>query len=136
MTRRQERINDLLQEELSQLLQQELKDPRLGTGLVSITEVTVSPDLRHATVYVSQLGDVAERANVLRALGSAANFLHGRLLQRLALRHVPELHFRFDPTIERAARLTALIHEVHEDAEVHEVPSGADAPAGAGNGGE
>ncbi|MCK6565615.1 MAG: 30S ribosome-binding factor RbfA, partial [Dehalococcoidia bacterium] len=61
MSRRTERVNDLLREQLSELIQREVKDPRVARGLVSITEVQVSPDLRHATVYVSHLGDSGER---------------------------------------------------------------------------
>lgn len=112
MTRRQERVSDLLQEELSQLIQQELKDPRMGSGLVSVTEVRVSPDLRNATAYISHLGDESERAGLMAALEHASHWLQGELLKRLALKRVPELVFRFDPSIERGARLAALINEV------------------------
>jgi ribosome-binding factor A len=114
MSRRQERVNELLREEISSLVSQELKDPRMGTGLVTVTEVSVSPDLRNATVYVSHLGDEAERPEVLRALQSAAHFLHNELLRRLDMRRVPELRFRFDPSIERGARLADLISAVAE----------------------
>lgn len=117
MTRRQERVNDLLREELSQLIQREVKDPRVSHGLVSVTEVQVSPDLRHATVFVSHLGEPAERDGVLAGLNKAAHFLHGELVHRLSMRNVPELAFRFDPAIERGARLAALIHEVSEPLE-------------------
>jgi len=112
MSRRTERVNDLLREELSALLQRGMKDPRLEHGLLSITEVQVSPDLKQATVYISHLGDPAERTEVLRALAHASHYLHKELLHRLALRSVPELRFRFDPSIERGARLAELIHEV------------------------
>ena len=57
MTRRTVRVNELLREEISELLQREVKDPRLGEGLITVTEVQVSPDLRHATVFVSHLGE-------------------------------------------------------------------------------
>ena len=112
MSRRTDRVNQLLREELSALLQRELKDPRVGHGLVSITEVTVSPDLRHATVYISHLGDSKDRDEVLRGLSAAARFLHTELMHRLKMRAVPELLFRFDPSIERGARLATLINEV------------------------
>jgi ribosome-binding factor A len=112
MSRRTERLADLLREELSQLLLREMKDPRLAHGLVTITEVQVAPDLHNATVYVSHLGDEVDRDEVLRALTSASHFLHGELTKRLSLRRVPDLHFRFDPTIERGARLAALINAV------------------------
>jgi ribosome-binding factor A len=108
-------VNELLREEISTLIATEMKDPRMGTGLVTVTEVDVSPDLRNATVYVSHLGPEDERRDVLRALDSASNFLHNELLRRLDMRRVPEMRFRFDPSLERGARLTELINTVAED---------------------
>jgi ribosome-binding factor A len=112
MSRRTSRVNDLLREELSALLLKGLKDPRVAHGLVTITEVQVSPDLRHALVYVSHLGDDSERDEVLAGLQHSASYLHRELVHRLALRSVPELVFRFDPSIERGARLAELIQQV------------------------
>lgn len=111
MTRRTVRVNELLREEISDLLQREVKDPRLGEGLITVTEVQVSPDLRHATVFISYLGE-GEQAKVLAGLAAAAPFLHRELVHRLTIRRVPEFTFRFDPSIERGARLASLIHEV------------------------
>ncbi len=119
MSRRTSRVNELLREEISELLQREVKDPRVGHGLVSITEVEVSPDLHNATVYVSHLGEDSERVEVLEGLRHSAHFLQKELKHRLAMRSVPALTFRFDPSIERGARLASLIHQVstqHGDA--------------------
>jgi ribosome-binding factor A len=114
MTRRTERVNDLLQEELSELLRG-LNDPRLaGQGLLSITDVTVAPDLRHAIVYISYLGTDEQRESALQGLKAAAHYLQRELMTRLHMRHVPDLAFRFDPSIERGARLSALISEVND----------------------
>jgi len=115
MTRRTERVNELLREELSQLIQRELKDPRLERGLTTVTEVDVSPDLRHANVFVSHLGDAAERDGVLRALTSASHFLQAELTKRLKMRQVPAFTFRFDVSIERGARLAELIQRVSNE---------------------
>lgn len=115
MTRRTERVNELLREELSTLIARELKDPRLANGLVTVTEVQVAPDLRTATVFVSHLGSAGERKEVLRGLQSAAAFLHNQLVQRLDLRRVPEFRFLFDPSIERGARLAELIHSLDRE---------------------
>ena len=112
MSRRTSRVNDLLQEELANLILRDVKDPRVSQGLLSITEVVVSPDLHHAIVFVSHLGSAAERADALKGLGQASHFLHRELMRRLNMRNVPELSFRFDPSIERGARLGALISEV------------------------
>jgi ribosome-binding factor A len=115
MTRRTVRVNELLREEISTLLQREVKDPRVSQGLVSITEVQVSPDLRHAVVYVSHLGNEVERKEVMQGLERSAHFLHRELMHRLTMRNVPELVFRFDPSIERGARRSSLINQVSGD---------------------
>jgi ribosome-binding factor A len=100
-----------MREEISDLLLREVKDPRLDEGFVSITEIDVAPDMRHAIVYVSYYGE-GQPDEVLAGLEHSASFLRGELLKRLSMRNVPFLSFRLDPSIERGARLAALIHEV------------------------
>ena len=111
MARRVERVNQLLREELSHLAQRQLKDPRLRT-LMTITEVDVSPDLRHARVYVSVMGDAEEQQAAIEALSAAAGFLHRALRGRLKLRHVPDLHFQHDRAMEHGSHLLTLIDQV------------------------
>lgn len=111
MTRRIERVNELLREELGRLILLELRDPRVSR-LISVTGVATSPDLRHATVYVSILGDDAARAGALTALRQAAGFLRRRLSGKVALRVIPELDFRFDPAVEAGARIDELLAEI------------------------
>lgn len=115
MSLRTSRVNELLREEISDLILREVKDPRVSEGLVTITEIRVSPDLRHATVFVSHLGTEIERKHALEGLQNAAPFLHRELLHRLKMRNVPELVFRFDPSIERGARLSDLIRKVSNE---------------------
>jgi ribosome-binding factor A len=115
MSLRTARVNELLRAELSDLILREVKDPRVGEGLVTITEIRVSPDLRHATVFVSHLGSDEEREHALEGLQRAAPFLHRELVQRLRMRAVPQLVFRFDPSIERGARLSDLIRKVSNE---------------------
>ena len=112
MSRRTERVNDLLQEELSELLLTSVKDPRVGQGLVSITEVVVSPDLRHANVFVSHLGTDAERVEAMKGLEHSQSYLQSELSKRLKMRNIPQIHFRLDPSLERGARLATLINSV------------------------
>ncbi len=114
MTRRTERINELLREEISYLLRRGVKDPRIG-GLVSITEVDVSPDLRNAKVYVSVMGTDEERNSTFRALESAARFVQRELGRRLTMRRTPELTFLEDDSLERGARLLALLDEARQE---------------------
>ena len=113
MTRRTERINDLLQEEISDLLRRGVKDPRIG-GLVTITEVDVSPDLRRAKVFVSVMGTDEEKTSTFRALGAAAHFIQRELHKRLTMRRTPEIDFVPDDSLERGARLLALLEEARE----------------------
>lgn len=115
MSRRTDRVNELLRAEISQLIQRLVKDPRISEGLVSITEVAVSPDLRRATVYVSHFGEASARAGVIKGLERAAPFLHNELTRRLTLRNVPQLVFKLDASLERGARLTSLIAETTSD---------------------
>src|ERR1043165_7333393 len=120
MSVRTARVNELLRAEISDLLSREVKDPRVTEGLVTITEIRVSPDLRHATVFVSHMGTDEERKHALEGLQHAAPFLHRELMHRLKMRNVPELAFRFDPSIERGARLSDLIRKV--SSEYHDQP--------------
>ncbi len=106
---RPERIGELLREELSQIIGYELKDPQLG--LVTITHVKVSRDLRHAKVYVSTLGTPEESRQTVERLNHAAAFIRRQLYPRLHLKTIPELVFHYDETIARAARIDDLLYE-------------------------
>ncbi|UCF20560.1 MAG: 30S ribosome-binding factor RbfA [Gemmatimonadota bacterium] len=107
---RTQRLARLLREEISQLLQREVKDTRVG--LVTVSDVEVSSDLKYATVYVQAPGDEAEKAETLKGLTSAAGFLRSRLGRELRIRRAPELRFVLDRTQERAARIHQLLAEV------------------------
>jgi ribosome-binding factor A len=109
MTRRTDRVADALQALVAELLLREIKDPRIG--LVTITGVKVSPDLRHARVYFSCLGDDAQRAQSLKGLTSAAGFIRSQVARRLNLRVAPEINFEFDNSLEQAERLSRLLKD-------------------------
>ena len=108
MTRRTDRINGLLRQEISQLLSRELNDPRLS-GVVSITHVETTTDLRYARVHVSVLGGREERETVLSGINSAAGFMRRELGVRLSLRYIPELKFILDESIEVADHIFNLM---------------------------
>lgn len=118
MTRRLERVNSLIREEISELLRLHVKDPRLG-NFVSITEVITSADLKHARVYVSYLGTEAERQETINALTAASGFFHHELMKRIKMRHVPDLSFHWDDSIERGEHLLQLIDDVVAEKEEH-----------------
>lgn len=114
-SRRAERVGEAMREVIAELLTREIKDPRVG--MVTLTAVDVSPDLRHARVYFSCLGEEAERQRTLAGLQSAAGFLKGQVARRLRLRYAPELTFMVDPTVEQADRLASLLKQVVPDDE-------------------
>ncbi len=111
MTRRTERINEEIRKEISDLLLREVKDPRLG-AFITITEASVSPDLRHAKVFVSVLGSDEEWEKVHQGLKAASGFLRHELGSRISLRYTPEITFERDQSIERGSHLLELINEV------------------------
>ena len=95
MPRRIDRVNELLRSEISHLITREIKDPRVA-GVISITEVIASSDLRSARVYVSVMGRVEQRQEALDGIRSAASFLRRELRNRVNLRHTPHLTFLLD----------------------------------------
>ena len=109
---RMRRVDEALREVLSEVVTRELKDPRVG--FVTVTDVKTSPDLRHARVHVSVLGDHAVRAASLEGLRSAHGFLQARLAASLRMKHTPQLDFAYDDTAEKAFALEALIR-THEE---------------------
>jgi len=111
MTHRIERVNSLIRQEISQLLQHQVKDPRLGS-FVAVTEVSTSPDLRYAKIFVSHIGSGEEKQETLRVLAAASGFIRNELARRLRMRRIPELSFEWDNSIERGAHLLDLIDRV------------------------
>lgn len=107
---RSRRIAEQIQRELAELIRLELKDPRLG-GLITITEVEVSADQSHAKVFFTLLGDAEKIDETTAGLKRAAGFLRTQLSQRMQLRMVPQLDFKYDTSVERGMKLTRLIDE-------------------------
>ena len=108
MPRRIDRVNELLRNEISQLISREIKDPRVS-GVISVTEVVASGDLRSARVYVSVMGRSADRQAALEGIRSAASFLRRELRERVNLRHTPHMTFVLDDSIEEADRILRLM---------------------------
>ena len=111
MTRRTERLNQLIQIEISDLLRKHVNDPRLN-GLISVTGVEITSDLKSARVLISALCDNADRDEILKGFASASGFLRRELAHRLGIRVTPELSFEFDDSIERGVNLVNLIDRV------------------------
>jgi ribosome-binding factor A len=113
--RRIDRIEEQLRMELSEIIEREISDPRIG--LATVTAVKVSPDLRHARVFVTVLGDEIQRKKTLEGLRSAASFVRRSLSKRLHhLRRIPELSFDYDEAVEKGIRIEELLDQIkHEE---------------------
>ena len=114
MAHRIQRVNNLIRHEISDLLQRQVKDPRLG-AFVAVTEVSTSPDLRYAKIFVSRIGSEEEKQETLSVLATASRFFRRELAKRLDLPRIPELSFHWDDSIERGDRLLQLIDKVSKE---------------------
>ena len=106
---RMRRVDEAVRAVLSDAIAKDLQDPRVG--FVTVTAVKTSPDLRHARVYVSVLGDASARSESLAGLRSAHGFLQGVLATQLTLKHTPTLTFEYDDSVDRGMRITQLLSE-------------------------
>lgn len=104
------RMNDLIREILSELLLREVSDPRLHR--VTVTDVRLDNELMFATVYVNALGDETREVQVLEGLKHASGFLRREVGKRIRLRHTPELHFRWDKTLEQGERMNQILDKL------------------------
>src|SRR6476620_4357598 len=111
--RRPDRLAEAIREEVARFLNEKVKDPRI-TGMVTVTAVEVTRDLRTAKVFVSVLGDEANRPKTFEGLDSLAGHLRARLGKSLGLRSAPEILFRHDESVARAARIDALLAQIKE----------------------
>ena len=113
--KRTDRVGALLKAALSEMILRGVKDPRVG--MVTVTGVDLSPDLKHAHVFVSIVGDAAARARSLAGLTSARAYLQAQAGKRLGLRFTPELRFAIDPSFDAADRVEHLLREIRVAAE-------------------
>ncbi|MEX2178593.1 MAG: 30S ribosome-binding factor RbfA [Gemmatimonadaceae bacterium] len=112
-SRRADRVAAAIREEVATFLREGAKDPRL-IALVTVTGAEVTPDLRHARVFVSMMGTDAERAATVDALDSMASHLRPRVGRALRLRVAPEISFRLDESVAHAARIESLLAQVRD----------------------
>lgn len=112
--RRADRVAEAIRQEVAIFLANDVKDPRV-TGLVTVTGVEVTRDLRHAKVFVSIMGSEAERTATFEGLDSVASHLRSRIGRALRLRLAPEVSFRPDESIARAARIESLLAQLKEE---------------------
>lgn len=108
------RINGEVQKELSKIISQEIKDPRIHP-MTSVVQVEVAPDLKHAKVYISVLGNEKQREDTYAGLRSAAPYIRSLLAKSINLRNTPELHFVMDQSIEYGINMSKMIDDVTKD---------------------
>ncbi len=107
---RLERVSELLREELGELIAYELSDPRIGDA--TVTEVLVSPDMRHAQVRLHLGATLAEQQDTIQALEGARRFLRHQLTERLNLYRIPELHFEADVSADSGRKMDHLLKRI------------------------
>jgi ribosome-binding factor A len=117
--RRPDRVAEAIREQVATFLAEGAKDPRIK-AFVTVTAVDVTRDLRHATVFVSLMGDEADKKATMEGLGSVASHLRSVLGKTLRLRNAPEIHFRTDESVARASRIESLLAQIRDDREQRE----------------
>ncbi len=110
MSQRTDRVDELLRQEIGAIVAREVADPRVG--FATITRVETTTDLRHAKVWVSVIGQPAERTATIAALGRAMPFIRHELGKSLRIRRIPDLHVQLDDTAERGTRVLQLLNEL------------------------
>ena len=113
-SRRVSRVSSLIKREVSQMLLHDIKDDRVGAGMVSVTEVDVSGDLQHAKIFVSIYGSQEAQAETMEGLKSSVGFVRRELGHRMRLRRTPEVVFLQDRSLERGDRMVHLLNQIKE----------------------
>lgn len=111
--KRASRVKHLLQQEISRILQREMKDPRIT--LVTVTNVSLTDDLRDAKVFISSLDDNVDRQDLLHGLSRATGFIRGELGRQLKLKYIPQIEFLFDDSYAQQERIFDLIDQIHSE---------------------
>jgi ribosome-binding factor A len=115
--RRIDRIEEQLRIELSEIIEREIQDPRVG--LTTVTGVKVSPDLHHARIFVTVLGDASQRKKAIEGLRSAASYIRRSLSKRLHhMRRIPELSFDYDEAVEKGIRIEQLLDQIKHEGDL------------------
>ncbi|PKB71134.1 MAG: ribosome-binding factor A [SAR202 cluster bacterium Io17-Chloro-G6] len=131
MSRRTDRVNEQLREEISTLLARQINDPRLN-GVISITRVVTSGDLRSARVFISVMGGQATKKEALEGIQSAATFLRRELRDRINMKHTPFLTYELDSSLDEADQVLRLMNQIKTDEPGLESPN-VNAPHASGS---
>jgi ribosome-binding factor A len=126
--RRVARVAELIRREVSQMLISGIKDDRVGTGMVSVTEVEVSGDLQHAKIFVSIYGTDDARQETMAGLKAATGYVRSELGHRVRLRRTPEVLFFEDRSLERGTKMLSLLNQLSAEREAAEAAAAAADP--------
>ena len=124
------RVAEFIKEEVGDILLHRLKDARVDVVRVSVTDVEMTRDLRHATVYVSVLGDDEEQDGAITALTRASGYVRSEVGKVLNLRATPEIHFKLDRSIEHGANISALLDRIRHEREASGPQTGGEPSSG------
>jgi ribosome-binding factor A len=109
---RNERIAEEIKKVISQIISNDLKDPRID-GLISVTKVDVTKDLRHATIYISLYGDKKKKDTTFEVINNAKGYIRRELASKIRIKYIPEISFKMDKSIEYAIHINKLLEEVN-----------------------
>ena len=111
------KVAEAVKREMGALLLRDIKDVRVKNTLTSVTEVEVTNDLRHVTIYVSIMGDQSQKEAVMKGLVSAKGFIRSEIGKRINLRFVPEFHLKLDESLEKADKILSLMDRINHNPE-------------------
>lgn len=115
MTTRQEKLQHLLKEEISDILRRDMKDPRLG--FITVTDAEITPDMRHAKIFVSVMGTPEDKAANMAILKKSERFIRQALGRRIKMKVLPEIDFRLDTSVDHGVRILELLEEIKRNEE-------------------
>ncbi len=110
---RANRVAEQMKKEVGEIINQKLKDPRIG--FVTVTDIDLTNDLQHATIFISVLGDETEKEESLIGLSKASGFIRSEIGKRIRLRKVPEIVFKFDEAHEHGNRIESILRKLNEE---------------------
>jgi ribosome-binding factor A len=125
-SRRISRVSELIKREVSQMLLHDIKDDRVGAGMISVTDVDVSGDLQHAKIFVSIYGSEQARAETMAGLKSATGYVRSELGHRMRLRRTPEVIFLEDRSLERGTKVLSLLNRLSQERQTSDVAASQD----------
>jgi ribosome-binding factor A len=110
--KRSDRVRELMIVEISNIIRSELKDPRIG--FVTVMDVDLTPNLRHANVFISPMGTEEQKMSTIKGITSATSYIRRLLGKRMQIKFTPEITFKLDHTMEYSDKINRLLHSIHE----------------------